>query len=335
MIHRSSRAPSKSSSAAAIVCLAGSPFTKRHLQPIARVGGWPLWTPQELSGQKLHSTLVVVASVSDEKIAIRLGAKGSVLCEHGAGQSYLDERLAANSVWRGGRGTAQGRLLMLTPGPHLARRHRRSHPTIPVEVVGCPVLDAWHGKAWNRNTQPVVALSTHWDSKTLPETRSSWPWVRQALARLAQDPRWTLIGHYHPHEQATGTLPARLADYAAAGIEVVPRWEDVLQQADLYLCDNSSTLFEFAATDRPVVVLQPPWYRRSARHGLRFYDAVPGHLADQLDQLPDCIAEALLDPPKWEEARRQAVHRVYGTLDGQATQRAVAAIQRCFARLKD
>jgi CDP-glycerol glycerophosphotransferase (TagB/SpsB family) len=114
---------------------------------------------------------------------------------------------------------------------------------------------------------------------------------------------------------------------------VVSHWEEVLQRADLYLCDNSSTLFEFAATDRPVVVLQPPWYRRSARHGLRFYEAVPGLLADQLTQLPERIAEALQDSPECQQARRQAVHRVYGTLDGKATQRAVTAIHRRFASL--
>jgi CDP-glycerol glycerophosphotransferase (TagB/SpsB family) len=197
-----------------------------------------------------------------------------------------------------------------------------------VEAVGCPALDAWHNKTWSRNPKPVVAISTHWDCKVLPETRSSWPWLRQALPQLAQDSRWTLIGHHHPHEQATGTLPARLGDYEAAGIEVVSHWEEVLQRADLYLCDNSSTLFEFAATDRPVVVLQPPWYRRSARHGLRFYDALPGLLANQLGQIPEHIAKSLEDSPECQQVRRQAVHRVYGTFDGKASQRAVIAIHR-------
>jgi hypothetical protein len=97
-----------------------------------------------LEGTQFQGEITVLA----DPAALAAGAWGTVLMEHGAGQSYVDATLPADSVWRGGRGHAQGRRLFLAPGRLLARRHRATHPQIPVEVIGSPTLDAWCGRAW-------------------------------------------------------------------------------------------------------------------------------------------------------------------------------------------
>ena len=49
-------------------------------------------------------------------------------------------------------------------------------------------------------------------------------------------------------------------------------FDEVMERSTLYICDNSSTLYEFASTGRPVVVLNAPWFRRDIEHGLRFWE---------------------------------------------------------------
>jgi CDP-glycerol glycerophosphotransferase (TagB/SpsB family) len=99
-----------------------------------------------------------------------------------------------------------------------------------------------------------------------------------------------------------------------------------MSRADLYVADNTSTLYEFAATDRPVVVLSPPFYRRETYHGLRFWDHIPGIECSHTDHLEACIEEALIDTPSRKKQRRAAVEGAYGPQDGKATERAVEAI---------
>jgi UDP-N-acetylglucosamine:LPS N-acetylglucosamine transferase len=63
--------------------------------------------------------------------------------------------------------------------------------------------------------------------------------------------------------------------WAELSVRFVPDFNDVVAQADVYITDNSSTLFEAAACGIPVVVLNGAKYRPTVRHGLRFW-----HYAD-------------------------------------------------------
>ena len=116
----------------------------------------------------------------------------------------------------------------------------------------------------------MVAVSFHWNYHGIPEMRSAFDWYSKAVVELAKEV--TVIGHGHPKRK---DLPDW---YRAHGIEYVPNFFEVLRRADVYACDNSTTLFEFASTGRPVVVLNAPWYRQEANHGLRFWDAALGRL---------------------------------------------------------
>jgi hypothetical protein len=110
--------------------------------------------------------------------------------------------------------------------------------------------------------------------------------------------RFTVIGHGHPRRSE---LASR---YRRAGIEHVASFSEVCRRASIYVADNTSTLFEFAATGRPVVVLNARRYRRDVRHGLRFWDAAGvGPNVDRPRDLPDVVARALEDPPEFREKR--------------------------------
>ena len=105
----------------------------------------------------------------------------------------------------------------------------------------------------------------------------------------------------------------------------------MLDRADLLVGDNTSALYEFASTGRPVVVMNAPQYRRDVHHGLRFWDYPPGLQVDRPEQLADTIARALSDPEPARAVRAAAVAETYAYTDGRAAERAVAAIDEVFA----
>lgn len=270
--------------------------------------------------------LLVVASYRDLR---QFRARPCVLVEHGAGQSYTD----GHPSYSGGR-ERDNAVLFVVPNETVAAKNRHLYPDTPNAVVGSPRLDRWIGPdrpvAAPRSASPTVALSFHWDySHGPPEGRWAFPHYAPALADLRDCP-WHLIGHGHP--RAWRTLRRY---YEQLGIEPVEDFQEVLSRADLYVCDNSSTLFEFAATGRPVVVLNAPWYRRSVEHGLRFWACADVGL--QVDESADLVAtvqRALADQPGAADARQRVVMQTYPVLDGRASERAAAAIRRAAEEVR-
>lgn len=246
---------------------------------------------------------LLVASYGDVKRGRRAGATTFAYLEHGAGQSYGgDPRSASHGSYAGGRDRDDVRLF-LVPNEQAAARWRAAYPAARVAVVGSPKLDSLPAR--EPGPGPVVALGFHWPCAIAPEARTAFPHYQAVLPILRR--RFRLIGHGHPR------YLARLRPwYRSVGIEMVDDFEDVLRRADLYVCDNSSTLFEFAATGRPVVVLNAPWYRRDVRHGLRFWDAATvGLQVDDPSDLAGTIERALADPAEVRAERGRVIASVF------------------------
>ncbi len=266
---------------------------------------------------------LLVASYGDQKRGRRLGATSFVTMEHGAGQSYGgDPRSARHGSYAGGV-DRDDTALFLVPNEQAAVRWRLAYPFTRAAVVGSPRLDTMPSR--DPGPGPVVALGFHWPCSIAPEARTAFPHYRAVLPALAR--RFTLLGHGHPR------FMGRLASvYRSAGIEPVESFDDVLRRADLYVCDNSSSLFEFAATGRPVVALNAPWYRRDVHHGVRFWDAASvGLQVDDPAHLASTIERALLDPLEQRAERERVVATVYARPAGGATRAAADAIAAWLA----
>ena len=234
------------------------------------------------------------------------------LLEHGAGQTWPGR----HPSYPGGK-RREGIGLFICPSERVADANRRWYPEAEYAVVGCPKMDRWLGREYPRHDPPVVAVSFHWRHSALMR-------YLPMLKRL-KDPPFRLIAHAHPR------VMARLAPlYERAGLEVVRDFEEVLEQADLYACDNSSTIFEFALTGRPVVLLDQPAYKRDG--ALRFGDAwdVGMHVATP-DQFVPVVTEALTDPQEARSARERIVAEVYAVRDGTSAQRAADAVTAWLA----
>ena len=227
--------------------------------------------------------------------------KRIVRLEHGAGQSYGSN----HPGYPGGRGH-EGVGLFLTPNEHSADRWRQAYPLTPAVAVGCPKLDTLPTRSPLR-PYPVVAITFHFDLPMVPETMSAMPHYRSALPDIAR--RFPgMIGTVHPKAHAF----TYQAMYEEAGIEWVPDFAEVCRRADVLAFDNTSAGFEFAATGRPVVVMDSPTYRRDKNHGLRFWDAA--HVGPRVSvpsALGPAIERALQNKPVDVADREDALETVY------------------------
>lgn len=277
------------------------------------------------SGAPKNAPLVITASYEDYR-AVK--PSRVILVNHGIGQTYKgvpsETKAADNPCYSGGNHRDRV-VLHICPSQRDAEVNRVSGQL--AAAIGPYKLDPWLPRYRIENPEPVVAISQHADIHVCPETRWSFPHYKQAFIRLAEHASnlgIRLLGHSHP--RVVRTLQPF---WESVGVEFTPHFSDVLDRADLYMVDNSSTLFEFAATGRPVVVLDAPWYRTQVEHGLRFWSAadVGVRIQDPHD-LEQAILTALEDVPLLRKRRERIVSQVYDgvALDGRATERAVKAI---------
>lgn len=238
-----------------------------------------------------------------------------VLLEHGSGQSYIDA--PGHPAYTGGR-RRERLAAVLAPNVRVALGHERA------VVIGCPKLDPWHRTAKPPPvTKPVVGVSFHWDCPVSQESGSAFATYTHELERLVAAGH-RVLGHWHPRDD--GRVQQR---WAELGVETTPHFNEILDRADLYICDNSSTLFEFASTGRPVLVLNDPSWRRDVEHGMRFWEyADVGLQVDTPDQLLINVDEALRDPPEVRRRRAEVSRAVYAWTDGQCSRRAADALLR-------
>ena len=287
----------------------------------------------------------LVASIGDTKIARRRGYGDFARLEHGCGQTYKGN---STGSYAGGPDNDDASLVIV-PNEYSAGHWRRAYPLARVEVVGSPRIEGlprrelaplseadWEKERADaeltgrmpshyadKELEPVIAVTFHWNCGVAQETRPAMEFVA-ALPALAK--RYTVLGHQHPKWDSDDHYsPA--AYYRRYGIEFVPDFEDICRRADLLVFDNTSAGFEFAATGRPVVVMNAAGYRRNASHGGRFWDwATVGVNANSPADLLPAVERALQDPQDVRDERERTLDLVYSDRRPGAALRAAGAI---------
>lgn len=267
--------------------LASFPAYREHLQPVADA------LAIEVTDTVDARPAWLVASYRDFVSAGK--ADHRIMSEHGCGlETYSPgkwNRLELAS-------------LAAVPNDWVAQWYR-DHG-VPTEVVGTPKMDRL--SLLPDPEDGVVAVSLHW---TGANRARRWLEPFRALAERHQ-----VIGHGHP--RAMRTLRPL---YKLAGIEVVESFTEVCKRASVYACDHSSTLFEFAALNRPVVLLEPDhWEGRFS--GLRY--GLGGDIGPHVGpaDLPDVFP--LKD--EWGDRRRRISEYLYPHM-GHATERMAALVR--------
>lgn len=275
--------------------------------------------PRQWLGTRYDAPMLV-GSYSDAKKAKDQGQL--IFVEHGIGQTYSNR--SQHGSYAGGLGHERVGLF-LCPSQRVSDLWLQSYPNAKVAVVGEPRLDPWHSVpkiSVSCSAMPTVALSFHWNADSVaPEAMWAFPHYRRQLKEYAA--QFHILGHGHP--RAMGSL---IPWYKQAGIEIVKDFHEILDRADVYVCDNSSTLYEFASTRRPVVVLNAPWYRRNVEHGVRFWEyADVGPQVDGPGQLVEAIWQAWVDHPDQAARREVVADALVAYRDGTASAVASHAIQ--------
>lgn len=270
---------------------------RQHLIPVADALGVGIYGSTRSLGEH---PLWLVASHRD---FVALGSRRRrVVMEHGCGL----ERYGGSKLRRLGAAAA-----IAAPNEYVAGWFR-DLPT-RVEVVGTPKMDelARHTSRVNQ----TVCVSFHWSGvRGRPAGATQLERYRAAVAELNQ--RVLLIGHAHPR---IWDLAARF--YAELGIEAVRSFDEVVARAGTYICDHSSTLYEWAAIGRPVVLLDPA--PRAARFsGLRY----EMHRGIGPEVGPDELVDLFPLTDTWTEERRVATEDLY-PYRGEATARVVALLE--------
>lgn len=196
---------------------------------------------------------------------------------------------------------------------------RHAEDGTPVYIVGTPKLDSMEPRGVEGR---VVVVSFHWDAKVAPESRSAFSHYKHIIPDLARLKDVEILGHSHPRP---GWRKIVRSHFERFGIPFIEDFSEVLERADLYVCDNSSTIYEFAAGGRPTVALNAPWYRRGRKGALRFYDLIPGPEVNGPGQVIPAIRDVLDHPDRWSKKVEEAALACYPHL-GSASQVAADTI---------
>lgn len=266
-------------------------------------------------------TIFVSAMKDADLIHILDPYKEVILCEHGSGQTFN----TLHSSYAGGLG--RGWLaLCIVPGVVPYNKQIVNYPGVPCVMTGCPKLDALADYVKPdkilQMSNLVVGISNHFADGICSEAGSSFLYFWNQVADLVRsNPKTRFIGHYHP--RIVGIEQEKWVELrkSCPNLQLTPEFNFVAREADLYIIDQSSTAFEFAALDKPVIFLNSPHFRKDVNHGMRFWEyADMGVQCDITDSLAEKMVEALLGEYncKYTERRKQVTKLVYSVPLGQA-----------------
>lgn len=245
-----------------------------------------------------------------------MSTRRCVLMEHGVGQSYGDDR---RQNYAGGPN--RGHVAVFLSVNEIAhQKNTEANPDAWHFVIGSPRMDAWFNK--RPYAAPHTAVSFHFPiNDWVPETQTALPHYKSAVAELHYQ-HGDLIGHEHPRWD--GRL---LRQWDQIGMPTCWHFPSLVDRAYLYICDNSSTIYEWAALDRPVVLLNAPQYRRDVEMGIRFWEyADVGVQCNDPDLLASCVDIAIERADDYTDRRAEITAALF-PYQGRSADRAVEALR--------
>ena len=275
---------------------------------------------------------VMTVAIKDARLAKECGGprKRIYMGEHGCGQTYN----SGNGSYAGGldRGFLA---LCLVPGDIPYKKQIANYPNIPCVRIGCPKLDFFKGyKKPDKILQlheMTIGISFHYSCTVCPETGTAWPFFWNSVAKLIRDnPETQFLGHAHPRAMNGDVLTKWLQlQTECSNLKVTDDFNHILVKADLYIMDQSSTIFEFAALDKPVILMNSPHFRKNVHHGMRFWELADiGVNVEYKEDMEAAVKRAILGEMQdsYSAKRKAYTQIVYSVPIGEAAQACAQAI---------
>jgi len=214
-----------------------------------------------------------------------------VFMEHGIGHVYGDK----HPSYAGGLGKDRV-VLFLNQHELSLRRNKESYPDVRGEIIGTPKMDLYQNVEIRHGNR--VCLSFHWDCFVSPESRSAFEYYRKYIYALRRVKGIELVMHGHPRQY--GAWQKKIKQY---GVPFIEDFDEVLRECDVYVNDNSSTMYEFASLGKPIVILNCPHYRRTVRTGIRFWEYLCGVQVNYPHELNKTVLRAVNEPDEFKNER--------------------------------
>lgn len=245
-----------------------------------------------------------------------------ILMEHGVGLVF-----PGNQSYAGSRGIRVRAALTLAPNKAVYQLTKNAIPNMPQEIIGTPYLDKWAGISKLKRTmptKPIVCISFHWPGGAVaPEAGNALDDFLPVLSELSKQENFSIIGHAHPRH-----IDNMTKIFKEHGIPTIRYFKDVMKLAHLYVCDASSTIYEFLVTGWPVLIMNSKKFRKNVNFGVRFWDYTDvGKQVDEPNQLIPSINWTLENPYTHYKERQDAIRALYPNL-GHSARSAYDAIHR-------
>jgi CDP-glycerol glycerophosphotransferase (TagB/SpsB family) len=129
--------------------------------------------------------------------------------------------------------------------------------------------------------------------------------------------------HYFYESRTQPTGSARVVEVTA-----YPSVEDLYLAADMLITDYSSTMFDYAVLDRPIVVFAADWERYRASRGvyLDIFDEPPGVVVTTQAELLERFVANTIDDDGARQQRAAFRERFCALEDGRASERVVRRV---------
>lgn len=247
-----------------------------------------------------------------------------ILMEHGVGLTFNHPGYA------GGEGLRRKVSLFLAPNKFIHDKTARTFPDAPQVIIGTPKLDTTICERPKKRSNPIVGIAFHWDGKAVcPEAGNALKHYIDVLPELAN--KFSIIGHGHPK-----IIDKLVPLYKSCGItHIETDFDKVMERCDVYINDASSTMYEFACTGKPVIILNAPWFRRNVYHGIRFWDYTDiGINVNISNKLIPAIQDTINHPEQFYVERCNMIKDLYPYM-GQSAKRAAQAITTFIRSKRD
>lgn len=274
-----------------------------------------------LVGMPPPSDIPVIVASGNELPAVQR----AILLAHGIEQRYTG---IDHVCWAGGPGRDHV-ILFVVPDEAAARANWDRYPNTPCAIVGSPHVEVLRTLPPYPLAEQRIAITGHWEANSLaPEMRGGFAWFESAYEKLCRARPESYVLHGHPKCQDYFAWKAREWQ-----VEFEPSFEQLTQRAWCLIGDNTSAIYEWAALNRPVVVVSPPWYRRDVEHSKRFWEMcdVGPHVSDPA-VLEAAIDVSMADPAPIAMRRQHICLELFGAdLSAGASARAARAIEEVLS----